>query len=570
MKYLGVPFMPHSTTSGSKTGIIKKLLVLMGVAVCAILSFLAGLIIFLPRIVSSAQFKDLLENQASSAINRPLQIEALKWDTTDEIIIKNLSLKDDPVFSKRPLLVVKHARFRIFWGEILKGRLHFDVMVDGIQSTLIRQRQGQTNLAALLAGLERFKTAAEKPAPFDLKQLSFTVPCDIKGRVRIRSISVKVEDHMQAKQLEFKDAAVRFDVPSLYWEPIALQAATNIEIDGHPFPAAHLNILVKNLFDTRGNFNFTDSSIDMQGACPGADFVLNSNPHRSKINSRLELDLSKLMMILEPLMPSRVLPDKIMGNLRFRFDGSGNFPESLVFSANLEGQNLVFSGGVFGDKDFGPLGFNMVNSGVLDAVKGRLVIENGTLVLLKDSRLAWNGELKNLCGVAPAADLKFDLIRLDIAELFDKFKAFLPKDISFEGRKEKFFSTLEIKHAGFSGPLLSGPQNITINDLVFQLPFVQMDLQKPQNVAVSAHNVRLDVKHLNSTLKQFFPTQVSLSAALSTDSVDVEGANDIYVKKLSMPAITVVADEVHRSQNSFMGLSISFCLSCSTIRISLS
>ncbi len=548
--------MPNSTTSGLKTRIIKKLLVLLGVAAFAILSFLAGLVLFLPTIVSSTTFKGFFENQVSSVIHRRLQIETLEWDTTGEITIKNLSIKDDPAFSTKPLLLVKRARCQVFWGEILKGRLHIDVLLDGIQSALIRNRQGQTNLAVWLAGLKPAKAAAEQPQPKDSRSSSFTVPCDIQSRVHISNICVQVEDRVQAKQLALKNATVRFDVPSLYGEPMTLKASTNIAIEGHNLPAAHLNILIKNLFDTHGSLNLTDLYLDMQGTCPGVDFVLNSNQHRSKINSRLKLDLLKITKLLEPVIPPRILPDTIMGNLTFRLDGSGNPQESLAFITTLEGQNLVFAGGVFGDKALGPLNFNMVNSGVLDDLGSRLAIENGSLVLLKDSRLAWNGELKDLRGVAPEVNLRFDLVRLDIAELVEKFKAFLPKGVTIESQKQKHSPTLEIKHAGFSGPLLSGPHAISIKDLVLELPLVRVYLQKPQDVALSAHNIRLDVKQLRSTLTQFIPDRVSLSAALSADSVDVKGIKEIHVKKVSMPAITVVADEIRRSQNTLMGLSV--------------
>ena len=558
MKYSGVQFMPNTTTSGSKTGIIKKLLVLLGVVAFLIISLLTGLVVFLPKIVSSARFKGFLESQASSAINRRVQIEYLKWEGTDEIIIKNMRLRDDPAFSNRPMLVAERARFQIFLGKILRGRLHFDLMLDGIHGALIRSRQGQTNMGMLLSGFEHSKAAKKEQAPIDLKKMSFTVPFDIQGRLHINNISIQVEDHMQAKQLALQNAAVRFDMPSLYSEPITLKASTDIKIDDHKIPAAHLNILIKNLFDPQGNLNITDSYIDMQGACPGAEFVLNSNMRKFKINSRLEIDLLKFTKILEPFIPPRVSPDKIMGNLKFNFDGSGNPEGSLSFNTTLEGQGLNLSGGVLGDKALGPLDFNVVNRGVLDAVRGRLAIENGALAFLKGSRLAWNGELKDLYGAAPEADLKLNSIQLDIAELFDKFKAFMPKGITIEGKTQKHSPVLEIKHTGFSGPLLSGPHDIRINDLVLELPVLHFSSQEPQSLALSVTNVRLDVKNLSSTLEEFFPAQVNLTAALSADSIDVKGAKDIYVKKLSIPDITVVSDEIHRSKNPLMGLSARF------------
>jgi len=558
-------------SSNSKTGIIKKLLVVLGLTAFLIICFLAGLVIFLPKIVSSAKFKGFLENRVSSAINRQLQIEALKWEGTDEIIIKNISLKDDPAFSKRPMLVAESAKFQIFLGEILKGRLRFDLMLDGIYAGVIRSKQGQTNLGMLLAGLKHPKIAQKEQAPIDLKQMSFTIPFDIQGRVHINNISIRVEDRMQAKQLALQNAEVRFDMPSLYFEPITLKASTDIQIDGHKIPAAHLNVLIKNLFDPQGSLKITDAYIDMQGMGSGAEFVIDGNFSKRKIISRLELDLLKFTKILKPLIPPRVAPDKITGNLKFIFDGSGNPLEALSFSTTLEGQGLLLSGGILGDKTLGPLDFNMVNSGVLDAVKGGLAIENGALALLKGSRLAWNGELKDLYGAAPEANLKFDSIRLDIAELFDKFKAFLPKGITIGGKTQQHSPTLEITNAGFGGSLPSGPHDIRINGLILKLPFLHFSLQEPQGLALSASNIRLDVKNLSSTLKEFFPAQMSLTAALGIDSIDVKGEKDIQVKKLFISDITVVSDEIHRSKNPLMGLTAHFkvheALTASQIRI---
>jgi len=547
-----------TTDSRSKTGIVKKLLVALGAATFILVSFLGGLVIFLPKLVSTAKFKSFLENQASSTINRRLQIEALQWKWTDEILIKNISIGDDPAFSNQPMFTAGRARIKIFFREMLKGRLHFDVILDGIHAGLIRNKQGKINVGLLPALLKQEKAARKKQIPMDLDNISFSVPFDIQGRVHLNQILIRIEDRVQGKQLSLQDAAVRLDIPSLYLEPITLKASADINLDDTKISSAHLNILIKKLFDSEGKLNLADTYIDMQGVCPGAEFVFHSDFSKLETKSRLEFDLLKFAKIFKPFILPQISPDEIRGNLKFIFDGSENPQETLSYSTALEGKDIIFSSGLFGGKTLGPLDFNMTNAGTLDPGRGRLVVESGALVFLKKSSLAWNGEVKDLYGAAPEADFKFESIRFDVGELFDTFRGVVPQNIKISANPEKDFPILEIKNAGFCGPLPLGPNNISIKDLVLKIPQLYFSLRESPQDFLSANSVRFAVKDFRSTLKDFFPAQMSLSASLITDSIYIKGAQDIYVNKLSIPFITVVSDEIHRSENPLMGLSAQF------------
>jgi succinate dehydrogenase hydrophobic anchor subunit len=62
--------MVENPTSDSKSGIVKKLLLAMCVTALIMASFLVGLVVFLPQLVSTARFKGFLESWASSALKR--------------------------------------------------------------------------------------------------------------------------------------------------------------------------------------------------------------------------------------------------------------------------------------------------------------------------------------------------------------------------------------------------------------------------------------------------------------------------------------------------------------------
>ena len=83
--------MPNTPASALKTGIIKKLIIALGISIGVMVSLLVCLVLFLPKLVSTEGFKSFLENQASSALTRPLQIEALKWEWTDDNLIQPVS-----------------------------------------------------------------------------------------------------------------------------------------------------------------------------------------------------------------------------------------------------------------------------------------------------------------------------------------------------------------------------------------------------------------------------------------------------------------------------------------------
>ena len=550
--------MPDTPTSNSKSGKVKKLLLVLSITALIMASFLVGLVVFLPQLVSTARFKGFLESRASSALNRRVQIEELKWAWAGEVLINNISIKDDPSFSNKPILSTKSARIKIFFGEILRGRLHFDFVIDGLEVGLIRSKNGQTNVGMLLAQFKPADTKEKEQAPLDLNNLAFSVPFDLQGRVHLDNIFVRVEDRRQNKRLALQNAAVHVDIPSLYLEPAALQAYTDIEIDGKKIPDAHLNISVKNLFNPKGKLQIADAYIDMEGTGPGAKFVFNSNLNKLKINSRIEFDLAKLARILKPFMPPQISSTSIAGNLKFIFNGSGNPQEALSFNSTLEGKSLVILKGFLNDKTLGPLNFNINNRGTLDAFKGRLSIEKGVLVLLEKSTAVWKGVIDNLYSTAPQADLKFGSIRFDIGKLLDKSSGFIPEGIKLSKANAQNFPILEIVNAGFSGPVPSGPNDVSINDLVLKIPDLHFIPNKFQKPLLSAKKVRFAIDNLRSTLKDFLPTQMSLTASLTTDSILVKGKKDINVKNLSIPNITVASNQIHKSKNPLVGLTASF------------
>lgn len=550
--------MIENPTSDSKSGTVKRLLLVLSVAALIMASFLVGLIVFLPQLVSTTRFKDFLESRASSALNRRVQIEELQWAWTEEILINNISIQDDPAFSNKPILSTKSARIKIFFGEMLSGRLHFDFVIDGLEAGLIRSKNGHTNVGMLLAQFKPAGTKEKEQAPPDLKNLAFSVPFDIQGRVHLNNIFVRAEDRRQNKQLALQNAAVHIDIPSLYLEPAALQAYTDIAIDGQKITDAHLNVSVKNLFGPTGSLQITDAYIDMEGTGPGAKFVFNSNLNKFKMNSRIEFDLAKLSRILKPFMPPQISSTAIAGNLKCIFNGSGNPQESLAFKTSLEGEGIALSKGFLDDKTLGPLNFNVSNRGTLDAVKGRISIEQGALVLGKKSTAAWQGAVDNLYSTAPRADLKFGSIRFDIGELLDKSSGFIPQGIKLSEDSAQNFPILEIVNAGFSGPVPLGPNDVSIRGLVLKMPDLYFIPKKFQKPLLSANKTRFAIEDFRSTLKDFFPTQMSLTASLTTDSILVKGEKDFNVKKLSIPNITVSSNQIHKSKNPLVGLTASF------------
>ncbi|MFH1991534.1 MAG: hypothetical protein ABIK98_03875 [Pseudomonadota bacterium] len=548
--------MSISPTPGSKTktGIIKKVLVILSAAVLTLVFLLVGFVIFLPKLISTERFKGFVENRASIATNRRVQIGALRWERADEILIDNISLGDDPAFSSQPMLLVKGARIKIFFSDIIDGRLHLDVAVDGVEAGFIREKSGQTNVGLLLAQFEPAETAETEPLPVILKNMSFSVPLDIQARVHLDHIFIRAEDRIRDKRLALQDAAVRLDIPSLYLEPITLTASAAIDIDGSKAPPFSLNILIKNLVNPEGKLRVTDTDIEVKGTCPGAEWVFAGSLNTLKMNGRAACDLLKFSKILETFIAPRFLPAEIAGNLSIVFNGSANPQASIAYSATLEGQGIVLSKGVLGDKTLGPLGFTIMNQGVLDAVKARLSIEKGELAFLQKSGMVWNGEVQNIFGTAPEANVNFGSIRFDIGELLDPFKKFIPQGVKFSGKTRNRFPILEITNANFSGPLPSGPNQIRVNGLVLKIPDVRFAPGEFQGILLSATGVRLAVTDLRSTLKEFFPAQLSLTAALITDSIYIKGTKDIHVKKLSVPMISVISNDIHRSKNPLIGL----------------
>ncbi|QTA93288.1 Uncharacterized protein dnm_093890 [Desulfonema magnum] len=275
--------------------------------------------------------------------------------------------------------------------------------------------------------------------------------------------------------------------------------------------------------------------------------------------SDLEEIFNKLQTVLRPPMSEA----HISGNLKFEIHAFGNPGQLLSYDVNADGNDLRLSGGPVKDKRIGPVRFDISAKGKFDAQKGMLSVKSSRLDLLENCGFSWRGIAEKLNTPSPEIDLNLDSLKLDLGELLNTGKMFIPDTfpLRFTRASKKGITAhspvLEVKNARFAGTIPSGPSSIRLSDLKLKIPECQFNSAKS---ALSATDLSLSISSINSVLTNFFPRQAELVASLSLNTLLIKGKKEISIKQLEIPGMTFNAEDIRKSEKGFLGLSSRFSI----------
>ncbi|MCP4110988.1 MAG: hypothetical protein GY749_36605 [Desulfobacteraceae bacterium] len=504
----------------------RKLIITLASAATAAVIFLSCLIIFLPEIVSSEWVRKLLEKHASGALNRPVNIEQLEWKWSDKILLTGISVNDDPIFSDKPMISVKKAIIKINFPthprssawKLKNHYLVFDFIASNIDARLIRNKHGQTNLEKLLSGSgSSEKDKKEKPE----SQKEIRVPVDIKSRIYLNNIRFQSEDHAQETQLICNGASVHLDIPSLKYDPMTLNVSSEMELNNRKISPLHLKLIIENMFNSKGTLVLKDTNINMDGVLSGVNVKIDTDLIRKELKTRLKIDLPEFMNVLKPFAPVSISSAKATGNLEFEAEASENPSESYNFDARLKGTDLGLSGGFLKEKSLNRVNAEISAKGVFNKKNRSLSIQAAKLDLLEKSHFLLSGVIKGLNKETPELDIKIESILLDIGEIFDRARTFIPGDFPLSFNESDSSPVLEIQDAGFSGNVPLETNQLYLNHLVLNMPAFQ--ISNLQESTVSAVNLNLSVDKMNLSFKKSFLEQLDVKAGLSINNMEVKG-----------------------------------------------
>ena len=187
---------------------MKRLLKILSLILAAffLIIFLGSII--LPYVIDLNKYKDIAVKELGRSLNREVSIEDIKLTilTGIGVELKNIKIKNQPVFSKGDLLTLDGIRFRIKLLPLIKGRIEFNKVIINKPTLLLeKNKKGDWNFSDL-SGQDK----SEKPAPKTLKKddkssfdlLSILLISDLElknGSIRandinIRNMNIKVKD----------------------------------------------------------------------------------------------------------------------------------------------------------------------------------------------------------------------------------------------------------------------------------------------------------------------------------------------------------------------------------------
>ncbi|MFC1820024.1 hypothetical protein ACFLZG_02930 [Thermodesulfobacteriota bacterium] len=421
--------MNTSTAPASLPRRIIKWLLWLLCAFLLVIFLLSGTLFILPGVISTEWFKQRLEQRVSQVLQRRVHLEYLNCAWSKGIQIKGLQIDDDPTFSNKHLVRLESFLLVIDLEQILRRCLVFDLELDGLDTQLIRNHDGETNLGLLLSRFKRPGKPESKPESGQkgISDFFLTIPKDIQGRVRAKNMSVQMRDHIRDHLFTAHDISFLLQTPSMLKKPITMRLSMEEEIDGTAIPPVNLVAEIQNLVNPEGLLNLDKTAIKIKGSIPGVRIDLKGEGDGLTLKVNVQLDPSPLMVAAQPFFAT-TLPEA-SGNIKINLDISGKSRETITFAVRMIGTDLVASGGPLKENRFGPARLTATHEGILYLPERTLEIKTGEIHIQDNIRMSWNGTLKQPNDSDLLANLSIKSLYLDLEELDGLSKNMLPSGV---------------------------------------------------------------------------------------------------------------------------------------------
>src|SRR5262245_39640131 len=139
---------------------MKKVLYIVG----GILVLLVAAVVILPFVIDVNRFRPDIEKLMSEALNRKVTMGSIQLSLfSGGVAVDNLTIADDPAFSRDPFLTAKSVTVGVEMGPLIFSRmLHVTgLTIDQPQANLLRNAAGAWNFSTLGASPQG---QAAKPA----------------------------------------------------------------------------------------------------------------------------------------------------------------------------------------------------------------------------------------------------------------------------------------------------------------------------------------------------------------------------------------------------------------------
>jgi AsmA protein len=181
--------------------------------VLIVIGILIVIAIALPLLVNANSFRPTVEEKLSAALGRQVHVGNLSLSIfSGALSAEDLSIADDPNFSKSPFLTAKSFKVGVeLWPLITSKALNVNGLTIGSpEVSLIRNSEGKWNFSTLATGSGNKESSKSGPAPdFSVKKLNLE-----NGRISIGSTASSKRDVYEDVNLELSDVSLKSQFPA--------------------------------------------------------------------------------------------------------------------------------------------------------------------------------------------------------------------------------------------------------------------------------------------------------------------------------------------------------------------
>lgn len=543
--------MADTPASSTRSRKIYKWFFRIALLILTLVGLFAGIILFLPRLVSTEAGRNFIEHQVSSFLNRSIHIEHVSWRWLDGITVQGVAIEDQTRFSKEPLIYFEEFQLDFLnIKSLLNRRFAVSASLEGLKARMIRDKDGVTNIQVLLDEIKKKKEPPEKPElkdkPIDWRNLTFKLPLDfdVETHIHFAPMSFYVEDRLQNRVIFTNNTSLLLDAPSLKSKPVALSFTTGLQVDSQTFePQPHLHLTIENLFDEQSALKLSQTLINLNSLLPG--IVMNAEGGLSGIHSKTQIDLKQLMDVVNPFLSQPLSQTKVNGSLEIGFQITGDPEKTLDIEAVIKGKEINLERGIVKDKKVGPVHFEIQNHGIADIAAETLSIEQGIVKLLGNNNINWNARVSQFKAPEPEVILHIESILVDLKEVYALARPFAPKRLSLDFGNTLSRPVLTVNNVQFLGklPKVTGPAEIKSAEL--NLPFLEFTFGL---TGLSARKLSVELTGLNTELEDFMPTRFQSTTGVMCKYLELKGPQALEIDELSMPEINMVINSFQKPE----------------------
>ncbi len=274
-------------------GILRYVLIAAGV--------LLLLLIAVPFFLSPNQFRPTIEEKLSAALGRPVKVGNMSVSLfSGSLAADDLSIADDPAFSKSPFLTAKSLKVGVEMMPLIFSKaLHVTgVTIEKPEVSLVKNAEGKWNFSSLA-------TSDSKPAPKAGGESGGGTPDFSVRKLQLKDGRVTVSSTASSKRHVYDDLQLEaFDVSATSAVPFSLTAKLpgggGLKVAGKAGPADSKDATLSPL-DAKidihgmdlGGTGFVDASTGLAGSM---DFASTVSAHNGDAHAQGKVKLDKLQL----------------------------------------------------------------------------------------------------------------------------------------------------------------------------------------------------------------------------------------------------------------------------------